>query len=222
MVDESVQFQARFHERQKVERYRDGFRPGGKHAQTHLNEQDALREVLAHVGRVDVAMDLPAGPGRLTSVLAECADKVVLADSSDVCLEVARQDNPDLAAEYVVTTAEDIRLPDGAVDLIFCHRLLNHIDHPDLRARIFVELARVSRRYVIISCNTKRLRSWVRWRLKRLVGLADRASRPVTLPQFFAEVAAAGLNLTAKATLCEDPLALLCLFEKTTKADTPA
>lgn len=212
VTKDSAVFQARFQERKRAEQYRDGFRPGGKHEQTHRNEQAALRSLLAGVGPVELAMDLPAGTARLTPVLAEFARRVIVADASDVMLEVARQDNPSLPADYLQTSAEDIRLPDGAVDVIFCHRLLNHIYHPALRAKIFGELARVTRRFVVVSYSTPGVRTRWRWRLKRLVGLAGRNNRPVSLAQFMRETSAAGLRLVGKQVMREEPLAMMALF----------
>lgn len=214
VAKDSVTFQARFQERQRVEHYRDRFRPGGKYEKTHCSEQAALRTLLAAVGPVDLGMDLPAGTGRLTPVLAEFARRVIVADASDVMLEVAREDNPTLPGAYLLTPAEDIKLRDGEVDVIFCHRLLNHIYHPVLRAKIFAELARVTRRYLIVSYSTPGLRTRLRWRLKSLIGLADSNSRPVSLSQFMNETSAAGFHLAKKHVMRPQPLAMMCLFEK--------
>jgi SAM-dependent methyltransferase len=214
-TNDSVEFQSRFHRRQQAIRYRDRFRPGGRHERMHHREVAILRSLLSRTGKVDVAMDLPAGTGRLTPILAENAKKVILADASDVMLEVAREDNPSLPAEFLVTSAEKIDLPAGAVDLVFCHRFLHHIHEPDLRQRIFQEMARVTRLYVIVSYYAAGFRSRLKWRLKNLVGLAARDSRPATIEQFFAEASNAGLRLVAHQTLRRLPAGIFCLFEKT-------
>ncbi len=213
-ANDSVQFQSRFHQRQQAIRYRDRFRPGGKHEQMHHREVAALRSLLSRTGRLQVAMDLPAGTGRLTPVLAEHAGKVILADASEVMLEVAKEDNPSLPAEFLVTSAEKIDLPDGSVDLVFCHRFLHHIYQPGLRQRIFQEMARVARRHVIVSYYAGGFRSRLKWRLKNLVGLAGRDSRPATMEQFFGEASNAGLRLVARQTLRKFPPGIFCLFEK--------
>jgi ubiquinone/menaquinone biosynthesis C-methylase UbiE len=214
VTNDSVQFQTRFHQRKQAERYRDRFRPGGKHENMHHKEVVILRNLLARAGKLELAMDLPAGTGRLTPILAENATKVILADASDVMLEVAREDNPTLPAEYLVTSAEKIDRPDGSIDLVFCHRFLHHINQPDLRQRIFTEMARVSRRYVIVSYYAAGFRSRLKWRLKNLLGLAGRESKPATLEQFFAEASRAGLKVAAQETLRKFPPGIFCLFEK--------
>lgn len=214
-ANDSVQFQTRFHQRQQAIRYRDRFRPGGKREQMHHKEVAILRNLLAKAGTLEVAMDLPAGTGRLTPILAEFASRVILADASDVMLEIAKEDNPTLPATFLVTSAEKIDLPAGAVDLLFCHRFLHHINQPELRQRIFCEMARVSRRYVIVSYYAAGFRSRIKWRLKNLLGLAGRDSKPATREQFFAEATSAGLKVAAQETLRKVPLGMFCLFEKT-------
>ena len=213
-TNDSVQFQTRFHQRKQAIRYRDRFRPGGKHEQMHHREVAILRNLLAKAGKLEVAMDLPAGTGRLTPILAEFASRVILADASDVMLEVAKEDNPTLPATFMVTSAEKIDLPDKAIDLVFCHRFLHHINQPDLRKKIFAEMARVSKRYVIVSYYAAGFRSRIKWRVKSLIGLADRNSKPATMEQFFAEASSAGLKVAAQETLRKVPLGMFCLFEK--------
>lgn len=213
-TDDSTKFQTRFAERKQAIRYRDRFRPGGKREQMHNKEVAILRNLLSKAGKIEVAMDLPSGTGRLTPILAEVASRVILADASDVMLEIAKEDNPTLPATFMVSSAEKIKLPDRAVDLVFCHRFLHHINQPELRQQIFVELARVSRRYVIVSYYAAGFRSRLKWRLKSMVGLADRNSKPAAMDQFFAEAQKAGLKVAAQETLRKIPPGLFCLFEK--------
>jgi len=106
------------------------------------------------------------------------------------------------------------------VDLVFCHRFLRHIKQLDLRTRIFAELARVSRRYVIVSYYEAGFRSRIKWQLKNLVGLAGRDSKPVTMEQFLHEAEGAGLQLVAEQTLRKIPRGMFCLFEKGTSSGT--
>lgn len=208
-------FQTRFQERAAVQHYRDRFRPGGKYEQKHNNEASALRTLLSTVGAVDLGMDLPAGTARLTPVLAEFARRVIVADASNVMLEVAKEDNPSLPADYLRTDAENIQLPCNAVDVIFCHRLMNHIYHPTLRATIFSELARVTRRYLIITYSSPGIRTRLRYRIKRLLGLVHRESRPVSLAQFKNETSTAGFRVVRQHITRQQPLSMMCLFEKT-------
>ncbi|HOQ88478.1 MAG TPA: hypothetical protein PLQ89_22470, partial [Phycisphaerae bacterium] len=94
MADQAPQqaeFVERFLDRKAVERYRDRYRTG-RHARVNQMERAALRDMLGSLGRLTTALDLPCGTGRLGDLFAQIADRVILADSSQLMLEVARED----------------------------------------------------------------------------------------------------------------------------------
>ena len=214
-ADDRELFDNRFVSREQAERYRDRY-TSGRRGRIDRLEREALRYLLEAVGRVSVAMDMPAGTGRLTPVLAKVADRVILADGSPVMLALAREALPDLDAEYLETDAQAIAVETGSVDLVFSHRFLHHIHDPAVRRRIFSELSRVSRRYVIMSYYTPGFRDRFRWLRSRLIPGAVHRDRPVNLAGFFREAAAVGLSPIRMKFLRRFPLtALFCLFERT-------
>ena len=124
--------------RAQAERYRDRFR-GQRRSRVDRLETTAVRELLGALDKLSTALDLPAGTGRLASLLADVAERVILADVSSAMLEVAREGLSNLPVEYVQTDAKAIALADGSVDLVFCHRLLNHVRDAGIRACILRE-----------------------------------------------------------------------------------
>jgi ubiquinone/menaquinone biosynthesis C-methylase UbiE len=209
-----VEFVERFMDRRAAERYRDRYR-SGRHARVNQMEQTALRELLRPVGRLNAAMDLPCGTGRLAAVLRETADRIILADSSPIMLELAREEAGE-AAEYLQTNAEQIDLPTGSVDLVFCHRLLNHIPDSEARARIVKELARISRKYVAISCYPPGLRTRFKTLVRKLVGAAASANKQASLDEYITLAAAAGLKPAGRTVFRRPPYqAQFVLFEHT-------
>jgi len=74
-MDDCSAFNARFEGRQQAERYRDRYRIG-RRARIDSREREVLLELLAAVGHVSVALDIPGGTGRLTSVLAGISGRV--------------------------------------------------------------------------------------------------------------------------------------------------
>ncbi len=211
---DSVVFHDRFLTRAQAEHYRDRYRTG-RRVKIDRMERTALRKLLSGVGRLQVALDIPSGTGRLTPVLAEVAERVILADANAIMLEVARDDLPNLPAEYLQADVEHIPLADDHVDLVFCHRFLHHIHQADTRARIFAELARVSRRYAVLTYYTPGFSDRGHWWFGRLSGRSTTANRPATLRRFYAEAAAAGLRVVDRVFLRRFPLvAVFLLFEK--------
>ncbi|HEY3245277.1 MAG TPA: class I SAM-dependent methyltransferase [Phycisphaerae bacterium] len=192
-ADVSV-FRARFTTRQQAERYRDRFASGSRARKDHL-EREVLRKLLAVLGPLESALDLPSGAGRLSTVLAEFAPWVIQADASLPMLQIAREDHPHLRSYYVQADAAAIGLADRSVDLVFCHRMLHHIHDPATRARMFAELARVARRYVLLSFYPPGYRDRLRWLASALHGASNRRPRPATRQQFLGDAASVGLRL---------------------------
>lgn len=206
------EFVERFMDRKAAQRYHDRYL-SGRHARVNHKERAALRELLGTMPRLEVILDLPSGTGRLGDLLAEFADRVILADSSPIMLEIAREDLGD-KAEYLQTNAEKIDLPTDSVDLVLCHRLLNHVPDPDGRARMTRELARVSRRYVVISCYPPGIRTRVRRIARKLMGRAPSTKRPASLQEYIDLAAQAGLRPIRRSVLRRIPsTAEFVLFE---------
>lgn len=209
------EFATRFEDRRLAERYRDRYK-SGRHAKVHRLEQAALRELLKGIERIPVALDLPSGVGRLTPVLAEVAERVILADSSPIMLEMAREEHPELPAEYIQTDAQNIQLADASVDLLFCHRFLHHIHDRAVRVRLFAELARVTRRYAVLSYYSPGLRTRFRNLARNLIGIGDRSMQPASLREFMREMSAAGFREVRRRVLRPFPYTgLFFLCEKT-------
>jgi ubiquinone/menaquinone biosynthesis C-methylase UbiE len=207
-------FHARFLTRQQAEHYRDRYTTG-RRGRIDRMERAALRELFGGLEPLEKAMDLACGTGRLSPALAEVAKTVILADASPEMLALAREDHRERPFEFLETDAEHIALPDRSVDLVFCHRFLHHIHSAAPRQRVFREIARISRRYAVISYYTPGFRDRFRWWRRRLLG-RNAGDRPANLRRFYAEARAAGLEPIKETILRRLPLrALFCLFSLT-------
>ena len=146
----------RFSERGQAERYRDRFRKRPRHRRTHEREADALRAVLARLADVTSAMDVGSGPGRFVPVFTDRKLRLVQADFSRHMLDISREEHPANAepGAYVQADARKLPFGDGVVDLVFCHRLLNHLPDAEDRKEVLRQLGRVSKKYVVVSCLT--------------------------------------------------------------------
>jgi ubiquinone/menaquinone biosynthesis C-methylase UbiE len=206
-------FHARFLTRAQAEHYRDRYTTG-RRGRIDRMERAALRELFSGLEPLEKAMDLACGAGRLSPVLGEFARSVILADASPQMLELAREDHRDQPFEFLETDAEHISLPDGSVDLVFCHRFLHHIHTAAPRQRVFHEIARVTRRYAVVSYYSPGFRDRFRWWSRRLTGRAA-GDRPAGLRRFYAEARAAGLEPAREKILRRFPVrGMFCLFEK--------
>jgi ubiquinone/menaquinone biosynthesis C-methylase UbiE len=97
-------------------------------------------------------LDVPCGYGRFASLYARLGIKAVGADISPAMVHLAAQNHAQ-HSRWGWLCANILELPfaDSAFDSVLCIRLLHHRRSDAERQRILGELARVSRRFIIIS-----------------------------------------------------------------------
>lgn len=90
----------------------------------------------------------------------------------------------------------ELWLQEGSADVVTCIRLMHHL-HTDARGRILRELARVSRRFVLINVSWSSPWYRARRRLKRALGqgISTASTSAAELAQ---ELAGAGLRVEAR------------------------
>jgi 2-polyprenyl-3-methyl-5-hydroxy-6-metoxy-1,4-benzoquinol methylase len=115
-----------------------------------------LREFVASLGRVERALDLGCGDGRLTAALD--AVELTAADVSSVALERAQRRLPDA---HLVELEPDSALPfeDGAFDLVLCAETIEHVRDVQL---FLSEVRRMLRRGGMLALTTPENRPLVR------------------------------------------------------------
>lgn len=103
-------------------------------------------------GRV---LDCPCGAGRMTPTILAHADHVTAVDLSEAMVDEARSALAPLSAggrlDFAVASVDDLSFEDAHFDAAVCHRLIHHIADPAQRARVFAELARVTKGSVVMS-----------------------------------------------------------------------
>ncbi|WP_248799925.1 class I SAM-dependent methyltransferase [Pseudomonas sp. MWU13-2105] len=118
-------------------------------------EKQWVRQALKLAGEPGLVLDLPCGAGRFWPVLAERANRVILAaDPSQEMLDHCVVQHPVDSLQRVRTFQSSvfaIGLPENAVDCIFCMPLFQHLGESEHRLAILREFHRVSRDTVILS-----------------------------------------------------------------------
>lgn len=170
---------------------------------------DRARSQAAH----PVVLDVPCGTGRITEYLLNRGLTLTGGDVSLPMLEQARARCVRFGdrATFRRLDLDRLDMPDGAFDLVTCVRLFHHLGSGD-RGRVLAELARVSRRWVLVNVSYSSPYYRLRRRGKRLLGQGvSRASS--TREDIAREAAGAGLTLAASAfilpLLSEDLFLLL-------------
>ncbi|MDB6049159.1 MAG: class SAM-dependent methyltransferase [Pseudomonas sp.] len=155
-----------------AQRYLRKHQEGPSRRLSHWRDEQMARKALALAGHPTVVLDLPCGAGRFWPLLAEKADRVIVAaDNSEGMLQTARQSQPPEIVKRVrtlQTSAFDINMEDNSVDSIFCMRLLHHIGDAQHRVALLKQLNRVTRETVIISLWVDgNFKAWKRKRQER-------------------------------------------------------
>lgn len=174
-------------------------------------------ELGPEVGAGSVVLDVPCGRGRFTSRILGAGATLVSADLSRPMLAAAvaaAAETEDRARFAGPAQCDASKLPfaDGAFDVVLSIRFLFHVPRP-LRADVLRELARVSRRFVVVdvrhrycwNTHAKRIRAWIARRRP--------PSARATLPELDRLVADAGLRLRKRiwiAPLFSEKMLLVC------------
>jgi SAM-dependent methyltransferase len=157
-------------------------------------EEQLVRNALKVAGEPGLILDVACGVGRFWSVLAEHANRVILAtDPSQDILDHARTHHPQSLLKRIRTfqsSAFSIGLPENAVDCIFCLHLFQHIACSEHRLAMLREFHRVGRDTVIVAAR-------VSGRFKgRRTGEEGLAARPlVSKAEVEAEFKQAGFDV---------------------------
>lgn len=196
---------SRKYDRQHAQHYLNKHQDGIARRLSHWRDQQLARQALQLAGDPAVVLDLPCGAGRFWPLLAERADRRILAaDNSADMVAVARQaQEPAIVARVRTfqTSAFAIDLDDGAVDCVFCMRLLHHIADAGHRLTMLREFHRVSRDTVIVSLWVDgNVKAWRRRRLearraRRAGGLANQNRFIVARETIESEFRQAGFSI---------------------------
>ncbi|MBF8779583.1 class I SAM-dependent methyltransferase [Pseudomonas fulva] len=143
------------YDHEHAQQYLRKHRQGLARRLSHQRDEQLARRALALVGEPGLVLDLPCGAGRFWPLLAEKANRVIIAaDNSQAMLETACGSQPAEVVSRVrplQTSAFAIDLPDSSVDSIFCMRLFHHVGKAEHRRAVLEEFHRVSRDSVILS-----------------------------------------------------------------------
>lgn len=154
---------------------------------------EIIRTLGLNKGRV---LDAPCGYGRFSTLFAKHGVEIICADVSTAMVARSRER---VAGEghrglYVVMDIRHLPFKANAVEATFTMRLFHHGFAREQMGEILTELARVSRRWVILSYYRS---NWLHGLFRRLKGFSSRI-RMMTHAEFNAEVACAPLVIRSR------------------------
>lgn len=148
-------------------------------------------------GPVRDGLDLPCGTGRILPLLFAQQIRVVGADLSHEMMQIARRKSLDGSAALrglVRCEAESLPFPDGGFDVVFSIRFLFHLP-TEVRRRAVREMARVSRRWVILDYRHRYTLKYAVKRLQWVLGLSRQEYRRVSMSEIVEDFREAGVEI---------------------------
>ena len=157
-------------------------------------EENLVRKALKVAGEPGLILDVACGAGRFWPVLAEHANRVILAsDPSQDMLNHAQTHHPQSLLKRIKTfqsSAFSLGLSVNAVDCIFCMQLFQHITCTEHRLAMLQEFHRVSRDTVIVAARVEGY-----FNLRRPETEAVHAPQPVSKAEIEADFKQAGFRV---------------------------
>lgn len=135
----------------------------------YAREQRAVSYVLDHLPEKQLILDCPIGNGRWSEILLARGHEVIGCDISRAMLDAAEvrlSTTPGLRG-LSIADAENLWLPNDSVDYVFCHALFKHLPVP-IQLKVLTELARVSRRGIVVALSLLILPESLLWRARRI------------------------------------------------------
>ena len=149
---QSDDYQAEYQTIERAAAYNHGYQ---RHAHKRFGTRHEWRLIRRHldtVGHSRVILELPCGGGRITPAFASAADFVIEADIAIGQLRYARATSKVTTPRaWMTASAFHMPLRDNSVDGTICIRLVHHLPTAAERDRLFQELLRVSKHFVIVT-----------------------------------------------------------------------
>jgi SAM-dependent methyltransferase len=184
---------ARYFTEEGAKAYAAQYRKGFLRRLSARREAACLRRALSAAGASGVLLDLPCGAGRFREILSGFAGAYLAADLSLPMLAATRRAAaPGAPFLGLRTDARSVGLKSLSVDGAVAVRLIHHFPDARDRRRILAELARVSRRFLVVTFLDRD--AW-KQRLRRRAGAKPPRRAAVGREELRADLEALGFRV---------------------------
>jgi SAM-dependent methyltransferase len=165
--EQGTEYQGEFQDIARAAEYNLQFRRRPLKLGVTPRESLLIRRCIRRVGRSRAILEIPCGGGRLTHAFADATDLVIEADIAVGQVRYGRQASKlEVPRVWMTASAFHVPLRAGSVDGVVCVRLSHHLPTHAERERLFAELLRVSRRFVIVTYFDRHSLKHLTWRLR--------------------------------------------------------
>ncbi|MCX7974704.1 MAG: class I SAM-dependent methyltransferase [Candidatus Aminicenantes bacterium] len=163
-----------------------------------------LKELALQGDNLGPCLDAPCGYGRFSRLILENGFRLISGDLSLAMVARARRRgyNNHFPIGIILNMLTGLPFIDSSFDVVLSLRFFHHLHSSRERLTVLTEIARVTKRWAIVSFYKKQaLHIWQR-RFRRIVKPSPTKISMVSLVTFKQEVAAAGFCLRKLTPLC--------------------
>ena len=192
---EAKTYRQRMQHARRAQLYAERFETGSRR-RINEREQRAVAKIFDALPDAITVLDVPSGAGRFAKILSN-GRALIEVDVAFEILEYAREraTKARSTVSFMQGDASKLPLANGAVDCVFCNRLLHHIHSGKEREVFLHEFRRVTRKYLVISFFDYHAFGGVRKLLKALKGRKPKYDQQPTFAQFTEELSRCGFNV---------------------------
>lgn len=161
----------------------------------------AIRRAIRYAAKlgepIQCALDLPCGTGRIFPALIQEGIHFIGGDIALAMMSQAKRnfsDATDALHGFVQCDAERLPFKDSSFDAVFCIRFMFHVPC-HVQIRILREMARVSRRWLIVDFRHRYTLRYLSWKLRHWLGLIPKLKYRFSKRDLEREVSEAGLRI---------------------------
>lgn len=172
----------------------------------HWRETKILKKWLKELAQKGpgLCLDAPCGYGRFSHLILKSGYILISGDLSLAMVErtSAQEYNGRIPIGIVINMLAGLPFIDSSLEVVLCLRFFHHLHLAKERVAVLTEIARVTRRWAIVSFYRKQALHEFQRKLRRYVRRSSTQISMVSLTTFKEEAAAAGFSLKKIVALC--------------------
>ncbi len=185
-------------EKHEVEDYERKRYRGLDQRLVHKRESRILGKALRKISlKSPIALDIPCGYGRFSSLLLDKGFSLVSSDLSFHMVNRAREKDslPHRPMGIVANAKQGLPFREGAFCLLFSMRFFHHVHETAERENILQEFSRVCSEWVILSFYQMNLLHSIQRKLRKRIKKSRTRIKMIPRKEFYKEIESAGLRV---------------------------
>lgn len=184
--------------REEVEEYERKRYRGIDQKLVHMREKGILRKILKRTGKgTALALDVPCGYGRFTSLFLERSLVLVSSDLSFHMVKrtMEREEDSERLLGVVADSMFGLPFKEGVFDLLLSMRFFHHLHQKEERKAVLEEFFGVTKEWIILSFYQMNFLHLIQRKFRRRIKKSKTRIKMISRKEFETEVRAEGFDV---------------------------